>query len=446
MIDPAASGWQRLLIKARRTMDAGFRLRLVNTGHLLTGSAASAVLGLAAVAFTARALGPFEYGILALALTFVKAVEQLVTFQSWQPVIRYGAALQAPEDHEDLKQLLKFGLSLDLGGALAAAAISALIIIGGAPLLGWSEQAEVVTLICCTALPFNLSGTPTAVLRLFGRFRLAAFSPALGSFTRMLLCGIGLASGFDLVGFAIIWAVTQAAGSMTLMVLAVRVLRANGITGVLSAPLEGVSKRFAGLWNFAWSTNLSLAVRSSANQLDVLIVGALAGPAAAGLYHIAKRTGKVAEQATTQIQTVLYPDVARLWAAGETAAMRRAVWQVEGVVLAFGTAGVLFLIVAAEPILHWTAGPKFNDAAPLLIVQMIAVTLMMIGLASRSALLAMGRQRQVLNAVLIGTTAFHTTALMLVPAIGAMGANVAHIVMGVIVSGIMIADFRRVAV
>lgn len=440
------SAWQRLLGRARHSVDAGFKQRLVNTGHMLSGSAASAVFGLVAVAITARALGPLEYGILALALTFVKAVEQLVTFQSWQPVIRYGATLQEPEQRDDLKQLLKFGLALDLGGALAAAAVSALIIVAGAPLLGWSERVQVVTLICCMSLPFNLTGTPTAVLRLFGKFRLAAFTPTLGAFLRMALCGIGLATGADLLGFAIIWSVAKVIGTLAMIVFAARVLRANGITGVLKAPLEGVSRRFEGLWNFAWSTNFSLAVRSSANQLDVLIVGALAGPAAAGLYHIAKRAAKVAEQATAQIQTVLYPDVARLWGAGETAAVRRAVWQVEGVVFAFGTMGVLFLLVAAEPVLRWTAGPEFTDAAPLLIVQMIAVTLMMTGLASRSALLAMGRQRQVLNIVLVGTLAFHATALLLVPAIGAMGANVAHIVMGLIVSALLIVDFRKVAV
>ena len=441
MTTPEAGAWQRLL----GSVDAGFRTRLVNTGHLLSGSVASALLGLGAVAFTARALGPFDYGVLALALSFVRAVEHIVTFQSWQALIRYGAPLTGPEHRDDLRVLLKFGLALDVGGALIAAALAAGITLVAGPLLGWSDRVQATVLVCCMMLPFNLNGMATAVLRLFGRYRLAAYGPAMGSFARMLACSVGLATGLDVVGFAIVWTVTQSLGALLLLGQAFRVLRANGVTGVLAAPLQGVGKRFEGLWGFAWSTNLSLAIRSSANQLDVLVVGALAGPAAAGLFHIVKRAAKVAEQATAHIQTVLYPDVARMWAAGDKAGVRQAVRQVEWMVLAFGMAATLFLLAAAPWLLGWTAGPEFVVAAPLLVVQMFAVTLMMTGSASRSALLAAGRQRQVLNAAVVGTAAFHVTALLLVSEMGAIGASIAHVVMGTIVSAMIIADFRKVA-
>ena len=49
--------------------------------------------------------------------------------------------------------------------------------------------------------------------------------------------------------------------------------------------------------------------------VDTSIVGALAGPTAAGFYHIAKRLGRVIVQCGVQVQAVLYPDVARLWVA-----------------------------------------------------------------------------------------------------------------------------------
>ena len=438
-----ATGWQKLVGHARSSLDAPFRRRLVTTGHLLSGSAASAAFGLAAAALTARALGPFDYGVLALALTFVHAVERFVTFQSWQPLIRYGATLDPVAQKDDLRSLLKFGLMLDILGALAAAAVAVAIVLIGAPWFGWSNHFIAVVLVCCTVLPFSLGGTPTAVLRIFGHFRVAAYGPALGTLVRVLLCAAGLVAGFDLIIFAAIWTGTQAIGALALLATAFRVLRQHGVTNVLGASLSGVTTRFEGIWGFAWSTNLSLGVRSSANQLDVLIVGALAGPAAAGLYHIAKRVGKLAEQATAQIQTVFYPDAARMWAAGETSALRLAVMQVEWLVFGFGAIATIILWFIAEPLLRLTAGPAFVTATPLLIVQMIAVTIMMMGSASRSALLAMGRQRQALHAVLLGTAAFHVSALLLVPQIGAMGANIAHIIMGTIVAGLLVIDFRR---
>src|SRR3546814_10441339 len=97
---------------------------------------------------------------------------------------------------------------------------------------------------------------------------------------------------------------------------------------------------------------------------------------------------------------------------------------------AFGIAVVLRLLAAAKPILLYTARPAFRGAAPLMIVQGIAVAAMLLSFPARSALLAMGHQRQVLNVAMVSTFAFHCAALALIPLIGAMGANIAHIQIG----------------
>lgn len=436
---------------AMTTAEPTGRSRLANIAHLLSGNAASAAIGLAAVALTARGLGAADYGILALVLAYSRAVERLITFQSWQPLIKYGAALDGPDciDNRDTidrkRALFKFGLVLDIAGALLAWAVAVAIALVAAPYMGWSDRTLQVVLIYSLVLPFNLNGMATAVLRLFGHYRTAAYGPVGGGLLRLALCAVALASGAGLVAFTAIWMVTQIVGALAVLALAFRILDRNGVRNILGAPLAGVARQFEGIWSFAWSSNLSLTLRSSANQFDVLIVGALAGPAAAGLYHIAKRVGRLAEQVSTQVQAVVYPDFARLWAAGAVAAMRRAVWQVEWLLVLTGLAGVAILAFAAAPLLRIMAGPDFGGAAPLVVAQMVAVTLAMAGSGARSALLAMGRQRQVLVATLAGTVAFHATTLVLVPRIGAMGANIAHIVMALIVSAALLVGFRSAA-
>src|SRR3546814_16574188 len=65
-----------------------------------------------------------------------------------------------------------------------------------------------------------------------------------------------------------------------------------------------------------------------------------------------------------------------------------------------------------------------------MIVQGVAVAAVLFSFPARSALLAMGHQRQVLNVAMVSTVAFHCAALALIPLIGAMGANIAHILLG----------------
>jgi O-antigen/teichoic acid export membrane protein len=130
------------------------------------------------------------------------------------------------------------------------------------------------------------------------------------------------------------------------------------------------------------------------------------------------------------VQSVLYPDIARLWAQGLLARFKRSVLQVEILLAGFGLAMLLFFLLAAEPLLRWTAGTLFVGATSLVIVQMAAVAINLMGIALRSALLAMGEQRQVLRVATLGTVAFFLVALLLVPRIGPMGANVGHVVLG----------------
>jgi O-antigen/teichoic acid export membrane protein len=423
--------------------EAALRRRLGNIGHVLSGNLAGTLLGLLSVAIAARALGPHDYGVLVILITYARAIERLVSFQSWQPMIRYGAGLDPVDEAATLRALFKFGLLLDIGAGLAAWLIAILVAWGATWWFGWSQQTFLLTCVYSSLLLFNLGGMPTAVLRLAGRFRAAAYGQVGSAIVRLGLCIAALLAGSSLWTFVFIWMATQIFGSLVFLAVGFAQLRRQGITGVLSAPLQGVTSRFPGLWKFTWSSNLSLTLRSSANQLDTLLVGALAGPAQAGLYHIAKQIGKMAAQIGSQAQAVLYPDIARLWAEGAIAAFRRAVLQVEVLLALFGIAGLGLVLVVGEPLLRLFAGQAFVAAAPLLSVQMIAVVLMISGTAMNSALLAMGHAGRVLGIVFAGTLAFHVVLLLLVPQIGAMGANIAHVVLGIIWIAGLWGSFRR---
>lgn len=426
--------------------DPKLRKRIGQIAHLMTGNVAGTILSLMAVAITARALGPASYGMLALTISFGRVLERLFSFQSWQTIIRYGAGLSTDIGRDDLKSLLKFGFILDL----AAGAVAYLVALAAAWLatlwFGWSRATFELTAIYCTVLLFNLPGMPTAVLRLSGHFRSMAYGQAVSAALRLALCAVAVVHGADVATFTMIWAGTQIVASLVLLATAARQLRRQGLTGLHHTKLRGVAQRFPGLWRYTWSTNLALTLRSSANQFDTLIVGWLAGTAAAGLYHLAKQLGKAAQQFGGQVQAVLYPDIARMWATGDHAAFRRAVVQVEVILAVAGIAGLVLTAVLAEPVLRTVAGTEFSGAAPLLMVQMIAVVFVLSGSAAHSALMAMGKAAQALNITLLATVAFHSTALLLVPRIGAMGANIAHVILGTIwVTGLVLALRRGLA-
>ena len=73
-------------------LDEGLRRLARNAGTLIIGNVMQSSLGLISLAVTARVLGPADFGKLVIAVAYGSIVTQLIGFQSWQAVIRYGAA------------------------------------------------------------------------------------------------------------------------------------------------------------------------------------------------------------------------------------------------------------------------------------------------------------------------------------------------------------------
>jgi O-antigen/teichoic acid export membrane protein len=420
---------------ARSCAQGGNLLRSRRTravGHLLTGTSATVLLSLFSVGFAARALGPTAYGQLALILTLGQACERLLSFQAWQPLIRYGASLDAQTDRENLQALYKFGLLLDVAGCTLAWGTASLLLITGHFLLGISWPVTLAGLLFMLSILFNLNGTPTAIFRICDRFRTSARLQVVNAVIRLAASAAAYAAGAGLLGFVLVWAGTQALGSVINLAISVRLLRRAGLGGFYRASLRGISARFPNLWRFTLGGNLSLTIWASAQQLDTLIVGAFADPASAGLFHIAKRVSRIVQQVGSQIEAVVYPDLSRMWAAAQRTSFVRLIIRTEMMLAAFGGGCLLASLVAGRWALELAAGPSFGAAAPLLTVQIVAVALTICGAGSRAGLLAMGLQPLVLRTVLAAALTFHAAVIPLIYAMGAMGANIAHVLFGAV--------------
>lgn len=434
MLRRQEANWRRAIrLFGEIGAEKGFQRRILNIGHLMAGNFGAGVIAFFAVALAARGLGVEKFGVLALVSTFIQAIERFVSFQTWQPVIRFGAGLKEKGEDGDLKSVIKFGFMLDVAAALAGFAIAAGLALFGAEKFGWSAEIRNSLLLYSAALLFLINGTPTGVMRLAGKFRAIAYFQVVAMTVRCALCAVALASGAGLFTYVAIWAGTHVLGALLLIATGVRELFRLGCAGFMSASLRNMSQRFPKIWRFSVLANLSLSIRSSAQQLDTLIVGALAGPGGAGLYHIAKRVAKFAQQAGQQVQAVVFPDIATLWARGDVDAFRKDVARTEGLLLLLCGLGVGATILLADVVIELFAGEKYANAGGMLKVQIIAVAALLAGSVARAALLCMGKEVTVFWLSVASTVIFFASAYFFIPRLGPIGGNYAHAIAGVFI-------------
>ena len=398
-----------------------------NMGYLVSGSAAAAGLQFVTLILTARALGPAALGILALIEAHVRLVDGLVRLEPWQAVIKYGADNLENGRPEAFRALIKFGVLVDIGGAaLAALAAAALAPLVG-HLSGWSAGTVQLACLYSLVMLLRLSATWTGVLRLFNHFGLIALQQTLTAALRLGLVVIAFLAGAGLEAFLAIGALATVFSHAVIIGAGWRLLRREGHGSFLAAPLRGVTRSHPKIWSFMWALNLSALIRRVTREADTLIVGGVLGPAAAGLFHVAKKIGDAVLVMATPIQQVIYPDIARLWARGAFAQFQKVVARLNWLT----GLGLTLLIPLAALNIDWilplAVGEDFAEGGHLVVAQLAATVTALYGIANRAALQSMGRHAELLWIVMLSTAAFFAVFLLTITPFGAIGASLGHL-------------------
>ena len=400
---------------------------LANVAHLMSGSACAALLGVLTLAILARALGPASLGLLVMVDAYGRVIDQLIRLETWQFIVRYGAAAIEEQNHERLCRLVKFGIMIDLMGAVCAAGVAFIFVPAAAIWLSWDAGTMEWARIASVALLLRASSTPTGILQLFGMFPTIAWSDALAAGVR--LAGTALVWLLDgpVIAYLLVMLFTPGVQRIVLSVLSWRELNRRGFRHFLRTPLAGVTRQNEGVWSLIWSANGTVLVRKSTQELDALIVGSLLGPAAVGDYHIARRLGQAISKLGATLQQAAFPELARAWTRRSLTDFLRLIKQVELTTAAVGLAGLLIAAFNAELIVRLVAGKNFDDAVVPLVIQMCAVFLFLCGSTLRPALMSMGLQVQMLVTVGFSAVIFYATLFLAVPRLGIAGASLAHL-------------------
>lgn len=408
---------------------------------LLGGKGFNAVLSLAYLALSARALGIEQFGVLVLIHGFAQTVSDLVKFQSWQLVLHYGHAFVAKDDKTELQRLLRFSGLLDVGSGMLGAGIAMVGVLWFGPLLGWPEQQQPLAMAYMSSIVFMVNATPTGVLRLLDRFDVLAMRSAAGGLVRFLGAAAAYAMGAGLSVFLAVWYLASVWGFLVLAGSAVRELRRRWLlSGILSVPGRWVPQ-ISGMWSFVWANNFNATLSMAYSRIGLLFAGALIGADAAALYRVGQQVADAMAKPARLVVVALYPELVRMRAEGNTGGLGRVSWRLT---LGCGLAATLLLAavaVAGGPALGWVMGAEFAAASTIMTLLFASATIGVWALPLEPLLISVGRSGAALGARFAVTILFLPLLYACTLKWGLMGAGAAAIAGAV---GLLAAQFLPV--
>jgi O-antigen/teichoic acid export membrane protein len=375
------------------------------------------LLAFAAAVAAARLLGPTAYGAYAVALSVLGLAAPVIALGLPLVALRSVAAQRAGE----LPALARFGPAaiLAVGGAAAGATWLAADSLTAPWRFGL--PAELAALAVAAAVP-------CALLRWWSGWTLGAGRTARGQLGEALLRPLALLAGLGLLA-ALGGAVTAGqAIALQALALALAALPAAVWARQVRRSAAGAHPAAAARPRAWLGAGLPLMAAGLLGllqlNLDLLMLGALAGVEAAGPYHAAARLAQLAALPLVAANLVLAGALAAAHAAGERARLQALLTRWARICSA-AAAGVLVLALPAGGAALQLFGPGFAGAHAALVV-LAAGQLVNVACGSVALVLSVtGHERAVLAGMVLGAAANLALNALLIPVWGITGAALA---------------------
>lgn len=413
--------------------------RLARAGLLtFAGAAVSAGMGLVLTVVLARGLGDSGSGVVLQAIGIL-AIATAVTKSGMDSVGVWLMPRLASEAIEVRGALALMGVT-----ALTTSALGALAVLGA---LTWSgvdgEVAETLR-----GLMWALPASALLLVALAATRGLGGVVPyvVVGSIglpaVRPLVVGLVVAAGGGAALAAVGWAAPlPVALAVAILVLRSQVLRVERLAGARGSWRPTPERRRAAL-AFAWPRTISAVLEQGLLWLDILIVGAVAGSAAAGVYGAAGRLIMAGLIVDTALRVVVSPRISALLHEGRTQQVQELYRVAASWLVLFSTPVYLLLAVFGPVVMSWL-GPDFADGAGVLVVLSVGATVALCAGNIHTVLLMSGHSgwAAINKAVVLGL--YVVGNVVLVPHAGILGAAAVWAASMVVDAGLAAVEVRR---
>jgi O-antigen/teichoic acid export membrane protein len=252
----------------------------------------------------------------------------------------------------------------------------------------------------------------------------------------VLVLGLVLA-GWQVAGVIIANAIAAIAAGLIYGSIAWTLIRETWGASVLQGRLQALKGARREIFAFFAYSDLNTLIRIVPAQMDALLLGYLRSPTEVGYYKLAKSLSSAVGYVVGPLQSVTYPELARLWALGYRQALLRKVGRLLlwiGLPLGMAVLVGAALMPRALPLL---VGDIYFPAVPATQLLLIASAISVASFWLRPLYLAKGCVREwfIISCVaIVAFAAFYPLGVMRWGYMGAAGSMLLMYALGVILS------------
>lgn len=405
-----------------------------NAGLLFGAKALGALLGVITLIVTAQALdSQAEFGIIIFLHAYMIFFAEMMTFQPWQSIIRFGSDDAQVNDGDSFARLVKFGAILDFLAVclsyIAAVALFGVFValIKAYPNL-WVGDEQVdpsklfgLVIAYCSVVLFQQTGMSTGVLRLFDKFNGLAAAWLVMPTVRLIGVLIAAQQGWGMIGFIAVWYVGALVRNFVVIGLGLMELAKRGVLMPAIKTQVNFLRPREGLWAFATKAYLDSSLAAGFSHLPMLLVMGVFGPVFVPVYKIAEEIAKLLSEGVKLLDQVIYPELARIVSAGKGGQILRLVTRASAVSLAAGVVLSCLAYFLAPPLVDRFLGAGYDMVPTLAVLLVFGAAIFAAVAPLYPVFYAVGKPERAIYARASGITAYIISFIVLTNWLGEIG-------------------------
>ncbi len=375
--------------------------------------------GLLLVFLTRVVFTPGEYGLFSIVIAIVGVAQLFADLGIGRSTSRYLNTYKE-EDPSQLPHILKIGF---VYRSLFICIVGTALVFGGdliERLMGTPELGGLLIIGAVYLATISMKAFVSILFQGYNHVTLSAVINIVDSLTRVaFVVGLTLLS-FGVAGAVLGYAIGAGLGTAVgLWLLYTRYYRHH----------DAASKRADGLKRRLLEYSIPLTASRSANvvdkRIDIVLVGALAGPVSAGFYTLAKQVATFLDVPARSIGFTVSPVFGEDKANDQVERAARLYERSVHYVLLLYAPAAAGIVLVADPAIELIFGVDYGGAVPVVQILSIFVVFQAINLVTTQGLDYLGRARDRAIAKGITSAANLGLNLLLIPVYGAVGAAAA---------------------
>ena len=414
-----------------------------NSSKLLSGSVLAAVLNLLALSFTSKYLGPDKLGYLVLAQTFVLVVDNLINFQPWQALIKFGIKSIKETDFDNFRSILKITFFIDLMTAISAFIVAQLIneITVGA--LNWDKQVSDFIEIYAFVILSNLKSLSLGILRIYNKYGSISVITVIVSLIRLIGSALLVFMEAGIIFFLYLWIICEVINNLSLLVISMFELKQKKLLNFFQAKVGNFGNRNIGFYKFVWTSNIHSSIRQLSREMDILIIGTFLNSASVGIFKIVKNLTKPFLKIIDPFYQVIYPELVSFWEENKFhdffGIIKRTTIFLISIMIVF----YVFFLFTGEFWIELFFGREFILSKDVLDYYLIAIIMAISTFTWQPAMLASGNASLSLRIQILSTIIYYLTLLLVINEFKLIGVSLSYITYYIFWTLMMLVSLRQ---